>query len=79
MPSKTCFEETPRCVLVDDMVSTGFAKAKVRCKATGGGAVNEDLVEDCSGTLNGLKPNRSINPSCSEIAPTSLRFAFAFQ
>ena len=48
-------------------------------KATGGGAVSDERVADCSGTLNGLKPNRSINPSCREIAPTSLRFALAFQ
>ena len=79
MPSKTCFDATPRCVLVDEIVSTGFARAKARCKATGGGAVNEDLVDDCSGTLKGLSPNRSIKPSCREMAPTSLRLAFAFQ
>ena len=44
MPSKTCLEETPRCVLVDEIVSTGFARAKVRCSATGGGAVNDERV-----------------------------------
>ena len=69
----------PRDVAVAPSAVTGLGRAKVRWSATGGGRLQAEAVDSCSGTLKGLSPKRSIMPSWRLNDPSSARFALWFQ